>query len=91
MTKKSLYKVTVVCDILVMAKSQQDAVDVAYQVAEDEIGNVFDSEKDIEESITVERIMHANDLPKPWQNSVPWGSDTDQTCAEIMMQDREVE
>jgi hypothetical protein len=91
MAKKNLYKVTVVCDILVMAKDSKDAVSVAYQVAEDEIGNVFDSTQGPEESITVERMIHANDLPKPWQNSIPWGSTTDETCAEIMMQDREDE
>lgn len=78
---KRLYSVRVTCeiDMPVLASSDEEAAKIALENYTEE----FAWERSVEAS-PVELLMPAAALPAAFRGAIPWGSDGDVTCDEIM-------
>jgi hypothetical protein len=70
-----LYKAIVEIDMIVEAKSQEEAIHVARQNAHEETDHAH---------VRCREVESIKDVPMEWRNSIPWGSDDDSTVQEVL-------
>ena len=75
-----LYLVEVTANVLVDAKNEDAAIGQALYEAEEDILK--------EENCIATKVTSENEIPKIWRNCIPWGNKKDQTCEEILRQNK---
>lgn len=74
---KKLYICTVSLDVAVMAENITEAEKLVIYHAKDELSNGFALSLGNE-------IEDISQLPKEWQDSIPYNGDDDKTCSQIL-------